>query len=161
MADNLTPEQRRLNMSRIRSKDTQPETKVRKLVHACGLRYFKHVKSMPGKPDMVFPRARVVVFIDGDFWHGWKFDEWKDKLGTYWRGKIEGNMTRDGKHQSELVSAGWQVVRIWEHEVQADVSACIQRIEQAVRGHQPVASALACEEKATYNVSTDCEDSIS
>lgn len=132
MADNLTPEQRSRTMSRIRSKDTKAEVTIRKLVHARGMRFRKHFKDLPGKPDIVFTRARVVVFVDGDFWHGWKFDEWKEKLAPYWRSKIEGNMARDAQRTAQIIAQGWQVLRIWEHEVEHDAKACVDRIEEAV-----------------------------
>ncbi len=137
MADNLTPEQRRYTMSRMRSKDTKPEVAVRKLVHARGLRFRKHVKHLPGKPDIVFSRARVVVFVDGDFWHGWNFDEWKEKLAPYWRQKIEGNMARDERHAAALEAEGWLVLRVWQHEIKKDAAFCVDRIEAAVRERRP------------------------
>ena len=80
MADNMTPEQRSLTMSRIRKKDTKPELTIRRLTQARGLRYRKHVAAVPGTPDMVFAGSWVVVFVDGDFWHGWRFPEWEHKL---------------------------------------------------------------------------------
>ena len=89
MADNLTPEQRSYMMSRVRSTDTTPELIIRSLAHARGLRFRKHCGWLPGRPDLVFVRSRVVVFVDGDYWHGWRFPEWKEKLGSYWKQKIE------------------------------------------------------------------------
>lgn len=77
MTDNMTPEQRSRTMSRIRKTDTKPELVIRRLVFARGLRYRKYPKHLPGHPDLVFSRPRVVVFVDGDFWHGWRFEEWK------------------------------------------------------------------------------------
>ncbi len=71
-------------MSRIRARDTAPELTIRRLLHARGLRYRIHVVDLPGRPDLVFRRAKVVVFIDGDFWHGWQFNRWKDGLAPYW-----------------------------------------------------------------------------
>ena len=133
MADNLTREQRSFTMSRIRSKDSTPELSVRRLVHARGLRYRKHMKGLPGRPDLVFARAKVAVFVDGDFWHGWRFHCWRDKLDPYWRKKIEGNRSRDQKINNELRRTGWLVIRIWEHEVDGDVDWCVDRVEEAVR----------------------------
>ncbi len=147
MADNLTPEQRSRTMSRIRSKDTKAETTIRKLVHARGLRFRKNVEKLPGKPDLVFSSARVVVFVDGDFWHGWKFDEWKDKLAPYWRQKIEGNMARDAKRSAQLAADGWQVIRVWEHDIKKDASACVDHITEVVRSRRenPKACAVIAE----------------
>lgn len=134
MADNLTPEQRSYTMSRIRSKDTAPETVIRSLVHSRGMRFRKHVKRLPGCPDLVFAAARVAVFVDGDFWHGWRFPAWKDTLAPYWQHKIEGNRIRDMKNFRKLKRLGWRVIRIWEHQVDRAPEKCVSRIEQAVRG---------------------------
>jgi len=135
MADNMTRAQRSRTMSRIRKTNTQPELAVRRLCFARGLRYRKYVASLPGKPDMVFPGPKVVVFIDGDFWHGWQFHRWDHKLSsTYWKDKIRGNMERDRRNCASLRKAGWKVVRIWEHEVEKDLEACVDKVEIAVRG---------------------------
>ena len=88
--DNLTPEQRSRTMSLIRSKDTQPELTIRRLLHARGLRFRKHAAWLPGQPDIVFVSAKVTVFVDGDYWHGWRFPLWSGKLTAYWKHKIEG-----------------------------------------------------------------------
>lgn len=133
MVDNLTPKQRSYTMSRIRSKDTTPELKIRRLSHARGLRFRKHKDGLAGRPDLVFASARVAVFVDGDFWHGWRFPQWKDKLGEYWRHKIEGNRRRDQRNFRKLRREGWLVLRIWEHEVKNNAEACVDRIETAVR----------------------------
>ncbi len=133
MADNLTPEQRSYMMSRVRSTDTLPELLVRKLVHARGLRFRKHCAWLPGRPDLVFARSRVVVFVDGDYWHGWRFPAWKEKLGAYWKQKIKGNRRRDRRNFHQLRRQGWLVIRIWEHEVERDPEGCIDRVEAAVR----------------------------
>jgi DNA mismatch endonuclease (patch repair protein) len=120
-------------MSRIRSRDTKPELTIRRLVHARGLRFRKHAKWLPGTPDLAFSRARVAVFVDGDFWHGWKFEEWRHGLAPYWLAKIERNMHRDEANFEALVSMGWTVIRLWEHEVEADAELCVDRVERAVR----------------------------
>lgn len=133
MADNMTVAQRSRTMSRIRSRDTQPELVIRKLLHARGLRYRKHVAALPGCPDVVFRRPKVAVFIDGDFWHGWRFSTWKEKLAPYWREKIERNMRRDSQNFRKLRRQGWLVIRLWEHEIEADASVCADRVVAAVR----------------------------
>ena len=132
MADNLTPKQRSYTMSRIRSKDTKPETTVRRLAHARGLRYRKHQRNLPGRPDMVFQSAKVAVFIDGDFWHGWRFPQWSHKLGPYWQKKISRNRERDQANFRRLRRQGWCVIRVWEHEVKRNPECCVDRIEEAV-----------------------------
>ena len=133
MVDNLTREQRSFTMSRIRSRDTKPELTIRRLVHARGLRFRKHKNGLPGRPDLVFACAKVVVFVDGDFWHGWQFPRWEQKLGPYWKKKIEGNRRRDQRSFRKLRGDGWLVIRIWEHEVDGDAETCVDRIEEAVR----------------------------
>jgi DNA mismatch endonuclease (patch repair protein) len=133
MPDNLTPQQRSWTMSRIRSRDTMPELTVRRLVHARGLRFRKHVGWLPGRPDLVFTGSRVVVFVDGDFWHGWKFPVWRHKLAPYWQEKIERNRWRDNHNFRQLHAQGWMVIRLWEHDVTAKPQKCIDRIERAVR----------------------------
>jgi len=133
MADNLTPQQRSYTMSCIRSKDTTPELTIRKLAHSRGLRFRKHNKRLPGCPDLVFPRAKVVVFVDGDFWHGWRFPAWEHKLRPYWRNKIEGNRLRDRRNFCTLRRNGWTVIRIWEHKVKKDPHLCVDKIERVVR----------------------------
>lgn len=133
MADNLTSKQRSYTMSRIRSTDTSPELIIRRLLHARGLRFRKHKSDLPGKPDLVFCAARVVVFIDGDFWHGWRFQKWGHKLAPYWKTKIEGNRTRDQRNFRRLRRAGWEVIRVWEHQVKNDPESLIEHIEAVVR----------------------------
>jgi DNA mismatch endonuclease (patch repair protein) len=138
MADNMTVAQRSLTMSRRRSRDTLPELTVRRLCHALGLRYRKHVGSLPGRPDLVFSRARVAVFVDGDFWHGRRFSQWNGKLAPYWSKKIERNIRRDARSFRQLRRMGWTVIRLWEHDIYADPVTCIDRVEVAVRGLTPL-----------------------
>lgn len=125
-------------MAGIRQTDTKPEIIIRRLSFARGLRYRKYAARLPGKPDLVFASAQVAVFVDGDFWHGWRFDEWEHKLSSpYWKNKIRRNRERDTNTSAQLQASGWAVIRIWEHEVEADASACVDRIESAVRGRAP------------------------
>lgn len=132
MVDNLTPEQRSYMMSRNRSTDTAPELMIRRLAHARGLRYRKHASWLPGRPDLAFTRVKVAVFVDGDFWHGWRFPQWREKLGPYWREKIERNRRRDVKNFRKLREEGWLVIRIWEHEVKRNADGCVDRIDRAL-----------------------------
>ena len=89
MPDNLTPAQRSYCMSRIKGKDTGLELRVRSELHKRGLRFRKHLKELPGKPDIVFTRAKVVVFIDGDFWHGYRFATWEHKVDSLVKTRFE------------------------------------------------------------------------
>lgn len=117
-------------MSRIRGRDTTVELLVRKELHRRGYRYRVNVAWLVGKPDIVFTKIRLAVFVDGDFWHGWKFDQWSEKLTPYWRDKIAGNMARDHRHMVRLRREGWAVMRVWEHDVEKNFPRCIKRIEQ-------------------------------
>lgn len=114
--DVLTPEQRRLNMSRIRGKDTAPEMVIRRALHARGFRYRLHDKRLPGKPDLVFPKHRAVIFIHGCFWHGHDCHlfKWPATRREFWREKIERNRGRDEGTDQALRSLGWRTLVIWE-----------------------------------------------
>ena len=140
MPDNLTPEQRSFCMSRIKGKDTGLEMRVRSALHRRGLRFRKHVKDLPGKPDVVFRKARVAVFVDGDFWHGYRFPTWEDKVSDFWKKKINRNRERDAANHRKLRQMEWTVIRLWQHEVEEDFDACIDRILAAVRGHEEKAN---------------------
>ena len=136
MADNLTPEQRSYCMSRIRGKDTKLEVLVRSELHKRGLRFRKHLKNLPGKPDVVFTGAKVAVFIDGDFWHGYRFPSWEQSVSDFWRKKISKTRERDAKNYRMLRTMGWKVVRLWQHEIERDFGGSIDRIVSTVRGTQ-------------------------
>lgn len=131
-------------MSRVRNKDTDIELDLRRAVHARGLRFRKHVRELPGTPDMVFAGARVVVFVDGDFWHGWRFPEWRHTLSPYWVEKIEGNRRRDRNNFAKLRRRGWRVLRVWGHEVKVDVNQAADRVEDAVRSRMARSTRPAC-----------------
>jgi DNA mismatch endonuclease (patch repair protein) len=120
-------------MSRIRGFDTTIEVTIRRALTQQGMRYRKHVMNMPGRPDLVFSKERVVVFIDGDFWHGYQYPRWRDRLSPFWQAKIERNRARDLRNFANLRRRGWRVMRIWEHEVQNDVSHCVERIRHALQ----------------------------
>ena len=133
MVDNLTPEQRSYCMSRIKGKDTGLEMRVRSELHRQGLRFRKHVKELPGKPDVVFVAAKVAVFIDGDFWHGYRFPSWEHKVSDFWKKKISKNRERDNKNHRKLRNTGWKVVRLWQHDIEKNFEVSINRIISAVR----------------------------
>lgn len=132
MVDRLTREQRSALMARVRSYDTKPERVLRSALHRIGLRFRKHVRDLPGRPDAVFVRARVAVFVDGDFWHGYRFPQWSSTLPEYWRTKITRNRLRDRRNFAALRRRGWKVVRVWEHDINRDVALCVLRVSQAV-----------------------------
>lgn len=144
MADNLTKEQRSYTMSRIRAKNTAPELLIRRLAHARGLRFRTHVRSLAGTPDLVFVRSKTIVFVDGDFWHGWRFPRWKNALGLYWQQKIQRNRLRDRRNFQKLREQGWAVIRLWEHEVKQDAGDCIDRIHSVIVRRLAEQSKLLC-----------------
>lgn len=120
-------------MSRIRGFNTSLEVVVRRELRRLGLRFTTNVMSLPGRPDILFTASRLVVFVDGDFWHGFRYPAWRSRLSAFWRAKIERNRARDLRNFARLRRGGWRVLRIWEHQVNGDLEACVQRIEGAVR----------------------------
>jgi len=128
MADIMSKEKRSALMSRIKGKNTKPELAIARELTRKGLHPQRHVGKLPGRPDFVFARARVAVFVDGDFWHGWRFPVWEHKLSPFWRDKIAGNRERDQRNFRKLRRAGWKVIRIWEHQINRDLDSCIARI---------------------------------
>ena len=132
--DALTPEKRSWNMSRIRSKDTKAEIMLRKALWQKGLRYRKNVKVLPGKPDIVFTKQKVVVFVDGDFWHARGHeDNPGEQVATnkeFWRKKLADNVERDRFVNDALLEQGWLVLRFWESDVKKDLNKCVNEILQ-------------------------------
>lgn len=105
-------------MSRIKGKDTKPEMLVRKALHAAGFRYRLHDKSLPGKPDIVLPSRKTVIFVNGCFWHGHETCYREPKSNKdFWVPKISRNMQRDSEKSEALRHAGWRVVVVWECEL--------------------------------------------
>lgn len=130
--DIMSPEKRSAVMSRIRGKDTGPERKMEEAFSSCGLTWECQVRDLPGRPDFVFREARVVVFVDGDFWHGWHFNKWRDKLSEKWEAKIEANIRRDTKNNRSLRRMGWKLARFWEHQIERDIQACLDKVKNIV-----------------------------
>jgi len=117
--DDKTPEQRSINMSHIRSKDTKPEEIVRKYLFAKGFRYRKNDARYPGKPDLVLPKYHTIIFINGCFWHhhGCSRSSLPKSNQDYWIPKIQRNVERDRQNIKALEDAGWKVIVIWECEL--------------------------------------------
>ena len=118
-------------MKKIRSTNTTPELLLRKELWRLGYRYRLNVAKLKGKPDLVFNKYKVVIFVDGEFWHGYKWPEKKPKIKAnrkYWIKKIERNMERDLENNNYLVSNGYVVLRFWEHEIKKDLAGCIKKI---------------------------------
>ena len=132
--DIMSPEKRSALMSRIRGKDTGPERLIAAALNKNGLAWESHTRDLPGRPDFVFRERMVAIFVDGDFWHGWRFPIWRDKLSEKWEDKIDVNRRRDRRNHARLRRRGWSVLRIWEHQIDRDHQACINRILEAVCG---------------------------
>lgn len=126
--DFMSPETRSRVMARIRGRDTGPERIVAAGLTALGLRYETHARDLPGRPDFVLREIKLAVFVDGDFWHGWRFPVWRDKLSVAWEAKIEKTRQRDTRNFQSLRRRGWRVVRLWEHQLERDAEACIRKI---------------------------------
>jgi DNA mismatch endonuclease (patch repair protein) len=130
--DVMTAEQRSRCMSRIRGKDTRPEKELRSALWRAGLRYRKHAK-LPGRPDLVFASARVAVFVDGCFWHRCPLHSTKPKANAdFWQRKLRGNVDRDRRVDATLADLGWTVLRLWEHEVDENLTRAAYRVQRAV-----------------------------
>lgn len=138
MADVHTPEQRSYNMSRIRGKNTKPEELVRKYLFSQGFRYRKNDVRLPGKPDVVLPKYKTVIFVNGCFWHkheGCKYFVWPRNNADFWKKKIESNVMRDIKNYQQLKDLGWKVFVIWECELKRDCRAeTLEQIADLVKG---------------------------
>ena len=124
MADVHTSEQRSYNMSRIRSKNTKPEELVRKFLFSQGFRYRKNDARLPGKPDIVLPKYKTVIFVNGCFWHGHegcRYFVWPKNNAEFWKEKITGNIQRDKHNHQLLANQGWRVIEIWECQLMKSV----------------------------------------
>jgi len=127
-------------MSAVKSKDTRPELKLRKALWKEGLRYRVNYKRLPGKPDIVFTKLKVVVFCDGDFWHGhnWairgqsSLQEELSGYSQYWRDKILRNIERDEENNKALKAQGWTVIRIWESDIKNDIEGCVETVKETL-----------------------------
>ena len=128
MADIFTPEKRSWVMSRIRSKDTKIEKKTASMLRKNKIRYRRFPKVF-GSPDFVVEK-NVLVFCDGDFWHGYQYEKKKRPPKKFWREKIERNMARDRKVTGKLRRDGWSVVRLWEHDIAKKPEKCIRKIQR-------------------------------
>lgn len=140
MSDILTPEQRHKNMSQIRSKDTSIEVKLRKALFARGLRYRKNVTGMIGKPDIVLPKYKTVIFIHGCFWHrhkGCKYATMPKTRVDFWKEKFNSNIQRDKRQTEELINNGWNVLVVWECELKHNLEAIADEIFKIIHYMRP------------------------
>lgn len=125
-------------MSQIRSKDTKPELLVRKFLFANGFRYKLHDKKLPGKPDIVLPRYKSVVFVHGCFWHGHhgcKYFVIPSTRTEWWQSKIQNNQLRDIKNEIDLVNNGWKVYTIWECDINRNKEKIFTELLEKIVGN--------------------------
>lgn len=131
-----TPEQISYNMKQIKCKDSKIEIMLMKELWSRGLRYRKNVKTVYGKPDIAFIGKKVAVFCDGEFWHGYNWEERKKDFKSnqeFWIPKIERNMERDKEVTETLEAGGWTILRFWGNDIKKKLSYCADIIEKAVR----------------------------
>jgi DNA mismatch endonuclease (patch repair protein) len=127
--DTFSVKKRSEIMSKIRSKETKVEKLVFKELRKKKVYFQKHYKKVSGSPDIALPKKRKAVFIDGDFWHGYKFNKEKSRLPKkYWIAKIENNIKRDKRNSYQLKSQGWEVLRVWEHNLMKNKERTINKI---------------------------------
>lgn len=132
MVDRISSEHRSWNMGRIKGQDTAPELAVRSMLHRLGLRFRLHRRDLPGRPDIVLPRWKSVVFVHGCFWHrhaGCRFAYSPKSRLDFWNRKFEDTLERDKRNQKELAAMGWRIVVVWECEVADRV-----RLAERLRG---------------------------
>ena len=131
-----TPEQITFNMKHVKNKDSKIEIMLRRELWSRNLRYRKNVTSIYGKPDIVFIKKRIAVFVDSEFWHGYDWENRKNDIKSnrdFWISKISRNIERDKEVNEYLTTHGWTVLRFWGNEIKTDVVLCADKIEAAYR----------------------------
>ncbi|WP_182185497.1 very short patch repair endonuclease [Pectinatus frisingensis] len=129
--DNLTESQRHKNMINIKSTNTRPEIILRKALWKNGIHYRKNYGRLYGKPDIALTKYKIVIFVDGDFWHGKNFSKIKQQIKSnraYWLPKIQRNIERDKEVNDELLREGWLVLRFWESDIKNNTDICVNKI---------------------------------
>jgi DNA mismatch endonuclease, patch repair protein len=129
----MTRAQRSLAMKRVKLRNGSSEKVVQKELSERGLNFRRHVRSLPGSPDIVFAPEKIAIFVDGDFWHGWRLSAWEHKLTPFWREKLRANRLRDHRNFCRLRARGWSVIRIWGHQIKTDLPSCIERVLRALQ----------------------------
>lgn len=134
MADIVSQDARSRMMSQIRCRNTKPEVLIRTALHRRGIRYRLHKIGMPGKPDIVLPKYKAVIFVHGCFWHCHKCHlfKWPQSNSVFWRKKLTGNRKRDGFKKSALRALGWRVFTLWECAIRGADAAQIQELAKVI-----------------------------
>jgi DNA mismatch endonuclease (patch repair protein) len=133
MSDTYSPEVRSRTMAKVRSRDTKPEVTLRRGLWAAGVRGWRcHRCNLPGRPDLAFGRVRLAVFVDGAFWHGHPSKYWPGRSGPYWDAKIARNQARDRRADVELEAMGWSSLRLWDFEIEQNLSWSVERVIDAL-----------------------------
>src|SRR5437879_13555036 len=132
MPDHMTPDQRSRAMKSVKLKDGPLERLIQRELRKIGLRFQRNYKRLEGSPDIVFLKKKVAIFIDGDFWHGWRLPSWEHNLSEFWKSKLRANRRRDQRNFRRLRAAEWTVIRLWEHEIRSQKDRCIVRILRAL-----------------------------
>lgn len=139
MADIKSKEARSYNMSQIKGKNTKPEEIVRKYLFAQGFRYRKNDKRFPGSPDIVLPKYKTVIFVNGCFWHGHngcRYFIWPQNNADFWKNKITRNIERDTLNYNKLKASGWKVILVWECDLKPQKRAeRLQKLCNEIRGN--------------------------
>lgn len=136
MIDSLTPEKRSWNMSRIKGKNTRPEMLLRSLLHHAGFRFRLHPEKLPGKPDIVLPRYKTAVFVNGCFWHrheNCRFAYFPNSRQEFWMEKFNATVLRDENKKQLLIADGWHVMTIWECELKKEPAAVANRLSDYLK----------------------------
>jgi len=134
MADVFSKAKRSEIMSRIRDRDTGIEKTIFSYLRKKKIYFQKHYSKVTGKPDIALPAKKIAVFINGDFWHGYRFRKWGNRIPKkYWKKKIETNMVRDKKNYSLLKKAGWRLLKVWGHEIIEHPEKACRKIESFLR----------------------------
>lgn len=134
MADVFTKEKRSEIMSHIRSKNTGIEKKVFSYLRRNKIYFYKHYPKAPGRPDIALPSKKRAVMIHGDFWHGYRFNKWKNRIpADYWRDKIATNIRRDESQIRKLRRQGWRVLKVWGHDIVDNPESTFREIARFLR----------------------------
>lgn len=137
MVDRISKEHRSWNMSRIRGKNTKPEVVLRSLMHRAGFRFRLHDNKLPGKPDIVLPKHKTAIFVNGCYWHRHQGcpKATAPKTNTaFWTKKFETTVERDVRKKSELMQAGWRVITVWECELDTDPLGLVEDLRTQLKG---------------------------